>query len=325
MTPNQGAQVGDQGRRVGEIGEFGLIADIVRRLPGGAPVLVGPGDDAALIATPDSRVIATTDLLIEGRHFRLDWSSAYDIGRKAAAQNLADVMAMGAVPTALLIGLALPGELSEEWVLQLMDGLRDEGGMVGAAVAGGDISRCDLIVLGVTALGDLQGRPPVLRSGARPGDRVVLAGRVGWAEAGLELLRHNCREPAEVVAAHRRPQPPYRLGPVLAAAGATALCDVSDGLLQDVGHIAAASGVGVDLWTEALPVDEPLRVAARELGADPLRWVLTGGDDHPLVGCLPAGQDPPPGCRVIGAVVLGNGVTVDGRPWDGAGGYDHYS
>ncbi|CAI7976361.1 Thiamine-monophosphate kinase [Frankia sp. Hr75.2] len=345
------------GPTVAETGEFGLIRAITRRLPVGADVLLGPGDDAAVVAAPDGRVVVTTDLLVEGRHFRRDWSSAYDTGRKAAAQNLADVAAMGARPTALVVGFAAPGELPVAWAEQLADGLRDECALVGASVAGGDVSSAAGIVLGITALGDLAGRAPIRRDGARPGDRVVLAGRIGWAEAGLALLRATKLPPeilrahAEVVDAHRRPHPPYALGPLLAAAGAHAMCDVSDGLLADLGHVAAASAVWIDIDPTALPVPGPIRDAAAVLGADPLTWVLTGGDDHALVACLAPTALLPAGCVVIGRVLAvpadaasgsaapthvgpdgtrpddrgaGHGVLVGGLDYRRGTGWDHF-
>ena len=172
------------------LGEFGLIARVVARLGTTPGVLLGPGDDAAVVAAPDGRVVATTDVLVEGVHFRRDWSSAYDVGRKAAAANLADVAAMGGTGTALLVGLAAPADLPVAWAEALADGLRDEAALVGAAVVGGDTVTADRIVVSVTALGDLAGRAPVTRSGARPGDVVVLAGRMGRSAAGL---RRCCR------------------------------------------------------------------------------------------------------------------------------------
>jgi thiamine-monophosphate kinase len=243
--------------------------------------MLGPGDDAAIIGAPDGRVVVSTDLLLEGRHFRRDWSTGYDVGRKAAAQNLADVAAMGAGPTSLVVGLGLPADLPLSWLDALTDGFADECATVGASVAGGDVTRCDLVVIGVTALGDLGGRAPVLRSGARPGHVVAVAGRLGYAAAGWALLEAGVPADSgallEAVAGHRTPCPPYAMGPVAAELGASAMLDVSDGLLQDLGHIAEASGVRVELDPEAFPVAEPVAAAAKELGADPLEWVLTGG------------------------------------------------
>ena len=164
---------------VSDVGEFGLIARVTAELTLADSTLLGPGDDAAVVRTADGRVVATTDLLIEGRHFRRDWSTANDVGHKAAARNFADIVAMGAVPTALLVGFAAPPSLELEWVDGLMAGLREECGEVGAAVVGGDVSEADVITLGVTALGDLQGRNPVTLDGARVGDLVAVAGRLG--------------------------------------------------------------------------------------------------------------------------------------------------
>ncbi len=315
-----------------DLGEFELIRAITARFAHGRDVLVGPGDDAAVLAAPDARVVVTTDLLLEGRHFRRDWSSGLDVGHKAAAQNLADVAAMGARPTGLFVGFAAPGDLTVDWALALADGLAAECARAGATVAGGDISSADSIMLGVTALGDLEGRAPVLRSGARPGDVVVLAGSLGRAEAGLALLTAGLGQGADagwagLVTAHRRPRPPYPLGPALAAAGAHAMCDVSDGLVQDLGHIAAASGVRIDLdlaGLTALAGGAPLRSAAAELGADPLDWVLTGGEDHALVACLPPSAAIPGGCERIGLVLPGTGVTLAGQPTAGRGGWNHF-
>lgn len=286
-------------------------------------MLLGPGDDAAVVSAPDGRVVVTTDLLIEGRHFRRDWSSGYDIGRKAAAQNLSDVVAMGADPTGLVVGLGLPADATIGWLDDLTDGFRDECDLVGAAVAGGDITRCDLVVVAVTALGDLGGRAPVTRSGARPGDVVAFAGRLGYAAAGLALLRAGSTGPVELIDAHRRPLPPYARGPEAAVLGATAMLDVSDGLLQDLGHVAAAAGTALVLDPEAFAVPPVMREAARLLGVDPLEWILSGGDDHALAATFPAHLRLPEGWNVVGHVVEGEGVQVKGLLLD-RGGWDHF-
>ncbi|MGN9838992.1 thiamine-phosphate kinase [Nonomuraea sp. H19] len=312
---------------VGDLGEFGVVNRITGRLPQVAAVMLGPGDDAAMISAPDGRVVVSTDLLIEGRHFRRDWSSGYDVGRKAAAQNLADVVAMGALPTSIVVGLGIPADLPVAWLDALTDGFRDECAAAGASVAGGDVTRSDLVVLGVTALGDLRGRPPVTRAGARPGQVVAVAGRLGYAAAGLALLDAGVPvdSPAlrEAVAGHRQPRPPYAEGPRAAELGASAMLDVSDGLVQDLGHVAAASGVRVELDPQAFTVGEPVVAAAKELGADPLEWVLTGGEDHALAAVFPPEVRLPPSWQVVGRVVEGDGVLVYGREM-GRGGWDHF-
>ena len=295
------------------IGEFGLIERVVGRLGTSPAVLVGPGDDAAVVAAPDGRVVATTDVLVEGVHFRRDWSSGYDVGCKAAAANLADVAAMGGTATALLVGLAAPGDLPVDWATALADGLRDEAARVGAVVVGGDTVSCDRVVVSVTALGDLAGAEPVTRSGARAGQDLVLAGTVGSSAAGLALLRAGTFD-GPLVDAHRRPSPPYLLGPVLAGLGATAMCDVSDGLLQDLGHLARASGVRIVVQAGLLP--RPAGVTLQD--------ALTGGEDHALVATVPAGTGLPGGVLRIGAVEPGAGVGVDGDVPDGAG-WQHFS
>lgn len=272
-------------------------------------------------------MVATTDLLLEGRHFRRDWSGPADVGHKAAAQNLADIAAVGARPTALLVGLVVPPKLPVAWAEGLVDGLRAESEAVGASVIGGDVVRGDVITVAVTALGELEGDAPVRRSGARPGDVVAVAGRLGHAAAGLELLRRAAprrRGPAEhLVAAHRRPAPPYAAGPAAARLGATAMIDVSDGLVADLGHVAAASGVRIELDGAAVPVAGAVRDAAKALGADPMVWVLSGGEDHALAATFPSDLALPGQWCVIGRVVPGAGVLVDGREYD-LGGWDHF-
>jgi thiamine-monophosphate kinase len=312
---------------VAELGEFGLIAAIRELLPPDRALLLGVGDDAAVVSAPDRRVVATTDLLVEGRHFRRDWSGPRDVGVKAAAQNLADVAAMGAVPTALLVGLATPGDLPVDWALDLMRGLVAEGQRAGASIAGGDVTSADTLVLAITALGDLAGRAPVTRAGARPGDQVAVAGPLGWSAAGLALLSAGYGDRAdlaELVAAHRRPQPPYQAGPQAAGLGATAMIDVSDGLVQDLGHVAAASGVSVDIQAAGLPDTAPLRSAAAVLAADWLDWALAGGEDHALVATFPADVLLPKNWAVIGVVRSGSGVLVNSRPRAGSGGWNHF-
>ncbi|MBB5076845.1 thiamine-phosphate kinase [Nonomuraea endophytica] len=370
-------------------------------MPQGPDVLLGPGDDAAVVTAPDGRVVVSTDLLVEGRHFRRDWSSGYDVGRKAAAQNLADIAAMGATPTSMVVALGMPADLPLSWIDELTLGFRDECALVGASVVGGDLARSDTVVIGVTALGTLSGQAPVTRSAAKPGHVVAIAGRLGHAAAGLALLESGhlptppppaptpgcvgststdpgseSTEPdssvpgvvgpgrsaawsagsgsrgtasravvpgealpeagevgagtageegllLEAVEGHRRPRPPYKSGPEAARLGASAMMDVSDGLLQDLGHIAKASGVRIVLDPAAFAVDEPVLAAAKELGADPLDWVLAGGEDHALVAVFPPEVRLPPEWRIVGRIEVGEGVTVTGRD-DGPRGWDHF-
>jgi thiamine-monophosphate kinase len=362
---------------IGEVGEFGLIAEMAARMRPGPGTIVGIGDDAAVLAAPDGRVVATTDFLLEGRHFRREWSAPADIGHRAAVRSLADVAAMGAFPSALLVAFAAPPSLPAGWALDLSAGLAAEAARAGATVAGGDVARSDSVLLAVTGLGDLRGRDPVLRSGARPGDLVAVAGPLGRSAAGLALLEagaagaggRGAAEPGTaepgvadpaagepgglgaLVAAHLRPAPPYEAGPEAADLGATAMIDVSDGLLADLGHVADASHVLIDVRSAAVdagPLEAAATAIARVRAPDPfgetgggaspaprgkagaegpgtaLRWALTGGEDHSLAAVFPAGTALPGRWTVIGQVREGHGVLVDGQPYQGASGWDHF-
>jgi len=306
-----------------DIGEFGLIAELTKRFPQGEQVLVGPGDDAALLRIRNGHVVVSTDLLVEGRHFRRNWASANDVGHRAAAQNLSDINAMGGRAHSLTVGLAAPADLPVRWALEFADGFAEECSLLGASVVGGDLTRASEIVVSVTVLGSLT-QAPVLRSGARPGDVLARAGRQGWAAAGLAVLGRGFRAPRAVVTAYQRPEPPYAAGPAAAAAGATAMVDVSDGLLAEAGHIAAASGVAVDVTSSSLEIPEPFLAVAAALNADPASFALTGGDDHALLATFPADVSLPDGWRVIGRVTEGEGVTVDGEAYDGPTGWTHF-
>ncbi len=238
---------------------------------------------------------------------------------------------MGARPVALLAGFAAPGDLLVSWAEELVSGLAAEAARTGAIVAGGDVSSADSVMLAVTALGDLAGRDPVTRAGAKPGDLLAVAGVLGQAAAGLALLSAGRTEPAALLAAYRRPQPPYEAGPEAAALGATAMIDVSDGLLADIGHVATASGVSFDVGTGPLAATagpdggEALRAAAAALGLPgPLPWLLTGGEDHALAATFPPGTVLPARWQVIGQAGEGAGIRVDGRPFLDRGGWDHF-
>jgi thiamine-monophosphate kinase len=313
------------------VGEAGLLRRLLPLLPTGPFAVLGPGDDAAVVTAPDGRVVATTDLLVEGSDFRRDWSTGADVGWKAAVQNLADVAAMGAVPTGLLLALGAPVDLPLAWVEDLARGLAQACAEAGTGVVGGDLSAAPVVFVSVTALGDLQGRAPVRRDGARPGDVVALAGAVGRSAAGLDLLRAGRADlSAALVQAHRRPRPPLDAGPAAALAGASAMLDVSDGLGTDLGRLAAASGVHVDVdawWEDARAAE--LEATAEGLGEPALarRWVRGGGEDHALVACFPPGTAlPEPFVRIGEVLPVRTGrppVTTNGdQPV--TGGWDHF-
>ncbi|MFM5904731.1 MAG: thiamine-phosphate kinase [Micrococcales bacterium] len=316
---------------IASLGENASLKRTVARLnPGGAQVLVGSGDDAAVIAATDGRFAVTTDTLVEGHDFRTDWSSAYDLGWKAVATNLADVAAMGAVPTALVVALVVPKETQVAWLEGFADGLREACLTLapGCAVVGGDLASGSQIVVAVTAHGDLQGRAPVLRSGAKAGDIVAVAGTLGQAAAGLTLLQGG--QPWAIsayedwVAVQRRPTPPIPAGPAAAVAGATAMLDISDGLAKDASRIARDSGVTIQLHKLQLQGFEAvLEGAGQAIEVDPFGWVIAGGEDHSLLATFGPKVVIPREFKPIGRVLPASehGVLLDDAPvpelgWD---------
>ncbi len=313
---------------VGERGEFGLIEAIGRRLPQGKQVLVPPGDDAAVVLIDGVPIVVTTDALVSGVHFRTDWGDASDIGRRAAAASLADLVAMGAKPVALVVALVTPKVTESAWVLRLADGVRDEAALVKASVVGGDLSSGDQLTVTVTGIGSMQSREPVLRSGARPGDQVAVAGRLGWAEAGLAVLSRGFGTPRALVDAYRRPEIDYGVALRAAASDVHAMCDVSDGLLADLGHVARASDVSINVDSELVDVADPVADVASAYGADPLTWVLGGGHDHAFAATFAAKKRLPKGFVRIGEVIEssegGPAVTVDGKVWQASSGHAHF-
>lgn len=321
--------------RVCDLAEEQLLAKIFPLLPQTAATIVGPGDDAAVISAPDGRFVVSTDVLVEDRHFIRDWSTGYDVGWRAAVQNLADIAAMGARPTSLVVSLVLPRTEQVQWVLDLARGLAEACAPHGAGVVGGDLSSGDAIVVAVTVHGDLEGGEPVLRSGAQAGDVLAHTGTLGRSAAGLDVLSdgEHVAEHPDLVAAYLRPDPPIGSGVRARLAGATAMLDVSDSLLRDVGRIARASGVDLDLDAPAAasPHDiEALAAAGRALDVDPVHWVLTGGEDHGLLATFPADAVLPEEFRVVGRVLpatstRGPQVTVEGVVPDGDEGWDHFA
>ena len=330
---------------VADLDEKALLALIFPRL-GETKALLGPGDDAAIIAAPDSRTVISIDTLVQDADFRLEWpsgfrTSGFDVGWKCAAQNLSDINAMGAVPTALVVSLTLPGGMPVAWVEDLADGLAGAIATLGAqqcSVVGGDLGRGREVVVTAAVTGDLQGRDAVLRSGARPGNIVAVAGELGRAAGGLAVLESSLdhaalnNDPAAVsqdllalALSQCRPHPPLQLGPLAATAGATAMLDISDGLVRDAGRIASASGVRLELDSGILRRRaQPLEAAAARLGADAMDWVLAGGEDHGLLACFPADADLPAGFEQVGVVADGGGVTVGGQRPQSTG-WDHFA
>jgi thiamine-monophosphate kinase len=273
-----------------EIGERGLVARLRRRLPAPGPeVLIGIGDDAAAVAWRAGTLLLTTDTLLEGVHFRRTTATLRDIGAKAIAVNASDIAAMGGEPCYALLALAVPPSLAVAEVDELYAGIADMAQRHGVTVVGGDTCAASSgVVLSVTLVGRVEGAP-LRRSGARPGDAILVTGMLGAAAAGLAVLERGAgavpRASADaVVRPHRVPTPRVREGQLIHASGwATAMIDLSDGLATDLGHIAAESHVGARIEVAALPLDDATRGVARALGVDPLHWALSGGEDYELL------------------------------------------
>ena len=313
---------------VAQIGEFGLISAIAQRIGVADPkiVPVGIGDDSAVITNSKSEIVACLDMLSEGVHFRNDWSTGKHVGLKAAAQNFADICAMGATPTSLLVGLAIPSTTTVEWVMDFFEGLLEEAAKVNAHIVGGDVVRSDTITISVTALGEILGDGPILRSGAKVHDVVAYAGKLGYSAAGLLCLNRGFRSPRALVNAHRCPEPPYEMA--REALQAHSMIDVSDGLIADLGHIAAASGVQIQLDTDLIKVPADLQEAAAAFGGDAMQWLLFGGEDHAFVATFPDALAVPNDWSIIGHVVPGEpSVLIDGQLHTGHGGHgwDHFA
>src|SRR5690554_4507441 len=303
------------------LGESATLGRIFPRLPSAEQQLLGPGDDSAVVAAPDGRFVVTTDMMIHGPDFRLAWSLPHDLGWKAAASNLSDIAAMGAVPTALVVAIAARADSPVSLLEGIADGLRDGCAAMapGCGVVGGDLSVSATLTIVVTAFGDLGGREAVLRSGAQVGDQAAVSGELGDAAAALQLLFaeavDEAGEPDAARAAALRdrttaqlaPTPPIADGLLAAVGGATAMLDLSDGLAIDAGRLARASRVGIEFESRLLGIDVDL--------------ALGGGEDHSLLATFPASAVLPGGFRRVGTVFAGEGIRVDGAPaptsgWD---------
>ncbi|HNJ78759.1 MAG TPA: thiamine-phosphate kinase [Marmoricola sp.] len=310
-----------------DLGEFALIDLLLEHFPQGEHVFLGPGDDAALVRTPRGHVVVAADMSVEGRHFRTDWAPALAIGRKAAAANLSDINAMGGRAHSLTLSLGAPPQTPTQFVLDLARGVAEEAALVGASVVGGDITSADSVIISISVLGTCD-QAPVRRAGARPGDVLALAGRQGWAAAGLAVLSRGFNSPRVLVEAYQSPQVRYQAGPAAAVAGATAMLDISDGLVADARHLAGASGVDLDIRTEAFEVTEQMQAVGAAIGCDPMEFILSGGDDYPLLATFPEQTQLPDGFKVIGSVCAPTGehpeVTVSGQAWEGSGGHRHF-
>ncbi len=275
------------------------LIEVIRRLlaedvPG---VALGLGDDAALVEMGPHLGILTADMLVEGVHFERRTVSASDLGYKALTVNVSDVAAMGGSPRYGLVSLALPGDVEASWVVELYGGVRDAAREYAMAVVGGDTSRAEQLIVSVAVTGEVTRGAALSRSGARPGDRLVVTGALGAAAGGLKLLQAPAHDVAQAVTtdwgrslvdAHLRPVARVGEGQTLAHSKATAMMDVSDGLAKDLGRLCEASGVAAAVSLADVPVALSLKELADVLpDIDPLTLALEGGEDYELLATLP--------------------------------------
>jgi len=327
------------------MGEFELLAKLRERLPEpGRRVDLGSGDDAA-ITVPGGATATSVDAIVEGVHFRRDEADPKTIGRKALATALSDLAAMGAEPGEAYVVLGAPGDLSEGYLLALLEGMLELAGATGTTLAGGDLTRAPVLALAVTVVGHAGSAEELVpRAGAKAGDVLVLTGEIGGAAAGRLLLDYP--ESASAVpdgiaerlrARQLDPAPRLRSGRALARAGARAMIDLSDGLAGDAGHLARASGVALEIDAAALPLAEGLAEVAAAVGRDPLRIAVGGGEDYELLSALPPqalaeasrsmGEAAETTLTPIGAIRAGEGVEIrlPGGELLEAEGYDHFA
>lgn len=317
-----------------ELGESGVLSAILSSLASGsatanAAVSVGPGDDSAVFALEGDAVVST-DAMVDGADFSLAWSSGFELGWKLAATNLSDIAAMGALPRALTVTVLAPPATPLRLLTEVTQGLTEACATLapGCAVVGGDLSGSPVLAFSVTAIGDMRGVAPVTRGGAKPGDIVAYAGQLGYAGMGLRLLYSHCppaaadvdgnlavlwQEHPDALAAQLAPSPPISLGVIAAMSGSSAMMDVSDSLSLDATRMGAASGVTLNLDSNAL---QP------QADGMTLDDVLAGGEDHGLLATFPPTSTLPPGFRPIGTVqpkteaLLLDGVPLVARGWD---------
>lgn len=298
--------------RVRDLGEFALINRLAALTGADGGVVVGIGDDAAVLDTGGPRLLlATIDIQVEGRHFRRDRIAAERLGRRTAAVNLSDIGAMGGAPRWALASLVLPPDLDVAWVEDLYRGLAVELGRFGAVMVGGNLSGGEQIVIDLALLGEVERGRVLRRDGARPGDVVLVTGTLGASAAGRYALDAGL-DPADppvapLVEAHLTPTPRVREGQALAATGlVTAAIDLSDGLSSDLGHLCDASGVGAEVNAARLPLSAETRTLAARLGLDPVGLALVGGEDYELLLTAP----PPAVPELVAAVRVATGVPL---------------
>lgn len=331
-----------------ELSEDELIHAIARVISGSEPgLVVGPGDDAAVVEPGSGQLVLTTDMLVEGVHFERGSISAHDVGAKAIVVNLSDIAAMAASPRYALVALALPQDLDAAWVMELYGGMRDACAEYAVVLVGGDTNRSEHIVVSVALVGEVAPGRAVTRSGARAGDRIVVTGSLGAAAGGLALSRQGAGTASAalsqpwgraLVEALARPSARIGEAQLLARYGSTAMMDLSDGLARDLSRLCRASDVGARIALDRVPVADALARGAELLGVDAITVAVSGGEDYELLATIPADAVATARAELaeafgvdltdVGEIVEGSGmraVSADGQeqPLEPAG-WDHF-
>ena len=309
--------------RIHQIGEFGLIDRLAARLAAtDESVVVGIGDDAAVVSyAAGAHVVTTTDMLVEGVHFRRDTIGDRQLGWKAIAVSISDIAAMGGRPRHAVVSLAIPVDTDVERIEELYVGMDEVCRAYGMHIVGGDVVKTDgPFVISVTVMGEVEAGRALLRSGAQPGDLLFVTGTVGGSAAGLDSILEGGQTEEALLRFHQRPLPQVRAGRLLLESGAcTSLNDVSDGLSSESNEIAKMSGVHLVIEGDKVPLHPSVTQYAAQRGIDPLEWALFGGEDYQLVGTLdPTGADRASSLfakeglslTVIGRVEAGHGVSL---------------
>src|SRR5215470_10850413 len=274
--------------KLSRLGEFGLIERVRRATPKSRGVLLGIGDDAAWIVNETRSCLITSDILIEGIHFNLKWTSLFDLGYKTLAVNLSDIAAMGGEPAYLILSIGIPPKFDSADIDEFYRGIRSLAAKSGVALVGGDTSVAAGLFISACLVGHAPFRP-VTRGGARQDDDIYVTGTLGDSALALHLLQKKAKQTARkplqyLLSRHHRPTPRLTAGALLARERlATAMIDISDGLLQDLGHICEASRIGALLWEDRLPLSPAYRALT---GSDSTTHALAGGEDYELLFCV---------------------------------------
>ena len=273
--------------------------------PSDPNLIVGIGDDGAVIKASTKNLVAATDMAVEGVHFKRNWSNLFEIGGKVTAANLADIYAMGGTPKYLLVSAGLTRDFGISEITELAKGIASEAALVGASVIGGDISKADQLVISISVFGEVE--KPITRAGAKIGDQVIISGLPGRSAAGLFQLQSG-ENNSKFIQAHKKPTLDYRLAEHFI--DVNSMCDVSDGLLSELTHIAEASKVGIEIDSKLIAALPEFAELAELDKSQVWKWILGGGEDHVFLATTSASV--PKGAIVIGRVVSGLDVKVLG-------------